>query len=163
MFFKRRMESIADVQAPEGVASVAAPQWVVFACGGHEFAVPLVRAREILPPRDFTRLPGCGPEVCGLLGLRGHAVTVFDFGSTVGLRAATAFPDYRLLLLEHQDRLTGFAVERIVAVAHATQEQGAECKVRLNDDEVLGHGTLEDDGRRFLIIDPDALLRRLLA
>jgi chemotaxis signal transduction protein len=157
------MESIADVQAPEGVAPVAAPQWLVFACGGHEFAVPLEWAREILPPREFTRLPGCGPEVCGLLGLRGRAVTVFDFGATVGLQPATAFPDYRLLLLEHEDRLTGFAVERIVAVAHATQEPGAEHEVRLNDDEVTGHGTLEDDGRRFLIIDPDALLRRLLA
>jgi chemotaxis signal transduction protein len=156
------METTADVMAPEGAAPDAAPQWVVFACGGRDFAIPLDRAREILPPREFTRLPGCGPEVCGLLGLRGRAVTIFDFGATAGLRPATTFPDYRLLLLEHQDRLTGFAVERIIAVAHSATEAGSESAVGLRDDEVLGYGMLEDEGRQFLAIDSDALLRRLL-
>ena len=95
------MVSTADVLAPEGVVSIPAPQWVVFACDGHRFGVPLALSREILPPRVFTRLPGCGPEVCGLLGLRGKVITVFDFGAVLGLRGATTFPDHRLLLLDH--------------------------------------------------------------
>jgi chemotaxis signal transduction protein len=161
------MVSTADVLAPEGVVSIPAPQWVVFACDGHHFGVPLALSREILPPREFTRLPGCGPEVCGLLGLRGRVITVFDFGAVLGLRGAAIFPDNRLLLLDHGEVVTGFLVDEIIAVVRAearaadAAELPADLLFGLNGDDVLGIVHVESE-EPFIAIDAEHILKRLL-
>jgi purine-binding chemotaxis protein CheW len=91
---------------------------VIFGCSGQRFAIPLTQVREILLPQPITRLPGCGPEVCGLAGLRGGILTVFDFGAALGLRAAVSKPDHRLLLVEHGGRLVAGVVEEVFSVTH---------------------------------------------
>ncbi len=151
--------------ARETTAEEAAQEWVVFACDGHRFALPLGRVREILEPRPFTRLPGCGPSVCGLVGVRGRVITTFDFGAAVAVRPATAAPDHRLILLEHGERVFALAVDGIVAVARAA---AAELPLRadtlraldIERDDLLGIGAFGD--QPFLAVDPDRLLARLL-
>jgi chemotaxis signal transduction protein len=116
----------------DGPLQRLAPEWVIFGCSGEEFAVPLSRVREILLPQPITRLPGCGPEICGLVGLRGRILTVVDFGAALGLTAAIATPDHRLLLVEYDGELVAGAVEEVHAVTHA------EAPRILDLDEVLG-------------------------
>jgi purine-binding chemotaxis protein CheW len=91
---------------------------VIFGCSGERFAIPLSQVREILLPLPTVRLPGCGPEVCGLVGLRGRILTVFDLGAALDLRPAVSSPDHRLLLLEHDDDLVAAAVEEVFSVTH---------------------------------------------
>ena len=151
--------------AAERAAYLAAPQWVVFSCDGHWLAFAITRVREILPPRGFTRLPGCGPEVCGLVGLRGRIVTVLDLGAILGLRPAAEREDHRLVLLEHDGRVVGMAVDEMVAVTRAAARDlslGREARgiFDIERDEVIGVGTLE--GRPFTAIDPEPVIRRLL-
>lgn len=153
------------VDAAERASYLAAPQWVVFACDGHWFAFPIDRVREILPARGFTRLPGCGAEVCGLIGLRGRIVTVFDFGAILGLRASAEVADHRLVLLEHDERVVGMAVDAMVAVTRmAAPEMSLSGEVLrsfdMDREDVIGVGEL--DGRPFTAVDPDAILGRLL-
>lgn len=151
--------------AAERAAYLAAPQWVVFSCDEHWLAFPITRVREILPPRGFTRLPGCGPEVCGLVGLRGRIVTVLDLGAILGLRPAAALEDHRMVLLEHEGRVVGMAVDAMVAVTRTTARDlslGRETRVifDIERDEVIGVGSLE--GRPFTAIDPEPVIRRML-
>jgi purine-binding chemotaxis protein CheW len=151
--------------AAERAAYLAAPQWVVFSCDGHWLAFPIARVREILPPRGFTRLPGCGPEVCGLVGLRGRIVTVLDFGAILGLRPAAGREDHRLVLVEHDGRVVGMAVDEMVAVTRAAARDMSLRKQErrifdIERDEVIGVGSL--DGRPFTAIDPDPVIRRML-
>jgi len=151
--------------AREATAEAAAQEWVVFACDGHRFALPLGRVREVLEPRPFTRLPGCGPAVCGLVGVRGRVITTFDFGAAVALRPATAAQDHRLILLEHGERVFALAVDGIVAVARAA---AAELPLRadtlraldIESEDLLGIGAFGE--QPFLAVDPDRLLARLL-
>jgi chemotaxis signal transduction protein len=58
---------------------------------------------EIIPPRPFTRLPGAGADVCGLVGVGGRVVTVFDLGVVLGLGRAADHADHRLLLWSSAD------------------------------------------------------------
>jgi purine-binding chemotaxis protein CheW len=109
-----------------------APEWVIFGCSGQRFAIPLAQIREILLPQPITRLPGCGPEVCGLIGLRGRILTVFDFGAALGLRTAASVPEHRLLLVEHGGELVAGVVEEVLAVTHA------EAPRVLDLDDLLG-------------------------
>ncbi|MGQ0814670.1 MAG: chemotaxis protein CheW [Gemmatimonadota bacterium] len=151
--------------AAERVPASAASQWVVFSCGDYCFGLPLDRTREILPPRPITRLPGCGPEVCGLVGIRGRIVTVFDFGVIIGGRSALEHADHRMLVLFVQGRRIAAVVDAIIAVSReATGVMpligDALRPYDIERDDLVGIGALDD--RPFLALDPDRILGRLL-
>jgi len=159
------MQGETAAVAAERAAYLAAPQWVVCSCDGHWLAFPITAVREILPPRPFTRLPGTGKEVCGLVGLRGRIVTVLDLGAILGLTPSASKEEHRLVLLEHDGRVVGMAVDTMVAVTRAAAHELSLAKETrgtfdIERDDVIGVGTLE--GRPFTAIDPHPVIRRLL-
>lgn len=144
----------------------AVTQWVVFACGEHRFGLPLDRSREILPPRPLTRLPGCGPEVAGLVGIRGRVLTVFDFGVLLTGRPAAHNPDHRMLVVVVAGKRVAVLVDEIIAVSRESSgvlplDANALRPYDMDRDDVLGIGA--HDGEPFLAIDPERLLGRLLS
>lgn len=147
------MSNIAAV-AEAGTHVPTALPWVVFSCDGRRFGVPLERVGEIIASRPFTRLPGAGSEVCGLVGVRGRLVTVFDMGAVLGLRSAATLPDHRLLLMDLGQRRIGAVVEDVIDIAPAHIER--------EEDEpgVVGKGRMQD--AEFTALDPQVLLGRLL-
>ncbi|HEX2167654.1 MAG TPA: chemotaxis protein CheW [Longimicrobiales bacterium] len=128
--------------------------WVVFFCDGRRYGVPLRCVVEIIAQRPFTRLPGTGREVCGLVGVRGRVVTVFDMGAVLGLRSAATLPDHRLLLMDLGTRRIGAVVEDVLDIAPAHIEGGADAP------GVVGRGYMQD--AEFAALDPQVLLGRLL-
>lgn len=149
--------------AEDGAHIREASQWVVFACGNQWFGLPLEYSREILTPRTLTRLPGCGPEVCGLVGIRGRVHTVFDFGVILHGRSALETPDYRMLVLAVGGRRVAVVVDDIVAVSRETAklEPFAEAPPPgIESADIVGTAML--DGRSFLVLDPVRILGRLL-
>ena len=151
--------------ASDAAALNAASQWVVFACGDHLFGLPLVRTREILPPRSITRLPGCGPEVAGLAGIRGRVVTVFDFGVILGSEPARGRADHRMLVIVVHGKRVGILVDEIIAVSRETSDvlpldTDALRPYDIEREDVLGVGALGE--LPFLALDPDRILGRLL-
>lgn len=132
-----------------------ASQWVVFRCEGRPFGFPLERVSEIITPRPFTRLPGTGPEVCGLVGIRGRVMTVLDLGVLLGLRPAAAQDDHRLLVLDMKRLRMGVVAEEVVAVVSAQVLDAGE-----EGPAVLGTGR-SDEGD-FTALAPERLLAPLL-
>lgn len=138
----------------------ASSRWVIFGCDGRHFAFPLGHVRAILHSRPLTRIPGCGPTVCGLLGLRGQVVTVLDFGAALGLRPSATIPDHRLLLLEAGERAIAGAVEVVATVTRAEGGDGW----RIVTGGEPARGVVPGDGERVAVaVDPDELLGGLLA
>jgi len=148
------MVSKTALASDAGLQTHSAMQWVVFLCEGRRFGVPLGTVSEILTPRPFTRLPGTGPEVCGLVGIRGRVVTVLDLGVVLGLRGAGSLPDHRLLLLELGARRLAAAVDEVSSITAAAPEPGPD------GDASLGTAQAEDGA--FTALDPAALTRHLL-
>jgi purine-binding chemotaxis protein CheW len=152
--------------ADNAAAVTASSQWVVFACGDHLFGLPLRQTREILPPRNITRLPGCGPEVAGLVGIRGRVVTVFDFGVILGTTPAAQNLDHRMLVVFVKDKRVAVLVDEIIAVSRESGgvlplDTDALRPYDIERDDVLGVGALGESP--FLALDPDRILGRLLA
>ena len=146
-------------------SSAAAPEWVVFRCAGNAFGVPIGAVKEIVRPRPYTRLPGCGPEVCGLIGLRGRVITVFDFAAAVGLAPLDRHGDHRILIIEYGNRLVGFAAESVAGVATGSQGELAISAESLRGfdidrEELVGVGELRTEP--FVAVDPRRVLERLL-
>jgi len=168
--------------APRTRASSA--PWAFFACGGKGYAVRLDQVHEIVPPQPLTRIPGCGREVCGLLGLRGRVVTVFDFGVLAGGRASVDQPDHRLVLLHHGSTVVGLAVDQVLTIASfeevevdkaatagGTVSEGvaagaASVEVETGGPAVVGKrraAELKAGDRTFMILHPDDVFGELLA
>lgn len=156
------------VAAEAGTHGSPAPQWVVFACGGRRFGFPLEHVREILTPAPFTRLPGAGAAVCGLISLRGRLLTVLDAGVILGAAAAAETPDHRVLVLEMGGRRVGAAVDGIVAVSRAPLDEAGGGEPAGTSDLPAGGsglavlGTAVLDSGPFLALDPFALTDGLL-
>lgn len=134
-----------------------APQWVVFRCEQYRFAFPTEQVREIVSPHACARLPGCGPEVLGLINLRGVVATAFDFGVAVSLRPASALPGYKLLILDVDQRIVAFAIEEVLGVARVSADRlsitaDALRALEVRQDDLLGIGEL--DGEVFVAMDP---------
>ncbi|HEY0303630.1 MAG TPA: chemotaxis protein CheW [Longimicrobiales bacterium] len=151
--------------ALDAAAVSAATQWVVFACGDHLFGLPLHRTREILPPRPITRLPGCGPEVAGLAGIRGRVITVFDFGVLLAGRAAAQHDEHRMLVVVVQGKRVAVLVDEIIAVSRESSgvlplDANALRPYDIDRDDIVGVGAHEE--QPFLALDPDRILARLL-
>ncbi len=151
--------------AENAAALSAASQWVVFACGGHLFGLPLDRTREILPPRPVTRLPGCGPEVAGLVGIRGRVVTVFDFGVLLVGTPAARRADHRMLVVVVAGKRVAVLVDEIIAVSRESSgvlplDSNALRPYDIDRDDVLGIGAHGEEP--FLALDPERILGRLL-
>lgn len=70
--------------------------------------------REILPPPPATRLPGAPPFVRGLVNVRGTVITVIDLVSRLYDHAAR--PDGPVMLIEHQGKVVGVAVDEVIEV-----------------------------------------------
>ncbi len=66
---------------------MSAGQYLVFVVGGSEYAVPIVRVREILQYGgvQVTRVPGVPPCFRGVMNLRGTVVPVVDLSVKLGL------------------------------------------------------------------------------
>jgi purine-binding chemotaxis protein CheW len=70
--------------------------------------------REILPPPPATRLPGAPAYVRGLINVRGTVITVIDL--VMRVYGHPARPDGPVMLVEHQNRVIGVAVDEVIEV-----------------------------------------------
>lgn len=65
--------------------SVAMSQYLSFRLGEEEYAVPILRVKEIIQYTPVTRVPGMPPAVLGVINLRGKVVTVVSPALKFGL------------------------------------------------------------------------------
>jgi purine-binding chemotaxis protein CheW len=144
--------------ADEAPAPALTSQWVVFLCKDTRFGMQLDRIREIVPPRPFTRMPGSGAEVCGLIGVRGRVVTVLDLGVLLTGASSAAAEDHRLLLLDLDGRTVAAAVDEVISIARSAMD--GQAAPAWSGPGCMGTGHV--DGSAFVALDPAELLGPLL-
>jgi len=133
---------------------VAAPT-LLFRVGGSVYGCDITEAREIIPLRPMTRLPGAPAFVRGLLNIRGTIVTVLDLG--VRLDAGRApITDGSILLVRHRERLVGLVVDEVadVRVLDVDADEGGG--------EGIVRGLATADGSPVVVLDLDTLIKQVL-
>jgi purine-binding chemotaxis protein CheW len=93
---------------------IAPRQLLLFRLADHIGGIELEIVREILPPPPATRLPGAPRYVRGLINVRGTVITVIDLVARLYDRPAR--PDGPVMLIEHQNRVIGVAVDEVIEV-----------------------------------------------
>jgi purine-binding chemotaxis protein CheW len=60
-------------------------EYVTATIGDQLFGLPISRVQDVFTPDRLTRVPLAGPEIAGLLNLRGRIVTAIDMRRRLGL------------------------------------------------------------------------------
>lgn len=144
--------------------AVSAPT-LLFRVGDGVYGCDISEAREIIPLRPTTRLPGAPPFVRGLINMRGTIVTVLDLGARLDpSRGAT--PDGSILLVRHRERLVGLIVDAVADVRVLDIDAGSDGVVP-GPESAGGAGSIvrgvaTADGAPVVVLDLDALIKQVL-
>lgn len=138
-------------------------QYLTFLIAGEEYAVGILRVKEIIEHEPMTRLPGAPPSIRGVINLRGAVVPVVDLALKFGLPALeiTRRTCYVIVEIESggEQSVIGImadAVSSVVDLSPSEIEPPPSFGTRARAEHLLGLGKL---GSRFaLILDLDRML-----
>jgi purine-binding chemotaxis protein CheW len=139
-------------------------QYLAFLVGRDEYAVPILKVREIFAFEDATRVPATPPWIRGVVNLRGQVLPVIDLGVKFGLPPIVVGTRTCVVVFELAiDGLptsVGALVDEVSQVLEIAESEiepppsfGTQIRV-----EYLAGATLSK-GRFALLLDTDRVLR----
>jgi purine-binding chemotaxis protein CheW len=143
---------------------VAAPT-LLFRVGDGVYGCDIGDAREIIPLRPMTRLPGAPPFVRGLINMRGTIVTVLDLGARLDPAHGPTL-DGSILLVRHRERLVGLVVDSVADVRVLDGEVGSAGagpgSAMAGAAGSIVRGVATADGVPVVVLDLDTLIKQVL-
>jgi purine-binding chemotaxis protein CheW len=91
-------------------------QLCTFRVSGEDFAVDIMRVREIIPPAPLTPVPEAPAWVAGLFRLRGDVIPVVDLHRRLGLPPSPATRRNKFVVVKAGGRLLGLMVDEVCEV-----------------------------------------------
>ena len=93
-------------------------QLVSFAIGKEQFGVDILMVQEIIRMAPITSMPNSPDFIEGVINLRGHIIPVIDLRKRLNLgpSAEENKNNARILIVNFQDRVTGFIVDAVSEV-----------------------------------------------
>jgi purine-binding chemotaxis protein CheW len=150
--------------------AVTLTQYLTFFVAGEEYAVGVLRVKEIIEYQPLTRVPSTPPWVRGVINLRGAVVPVVDLGVKFGLPASTVTKRTCLVIVElaHEGEraVLGIVVDtvsQVMDLSAADIEPAPPFGTQVRVDYLLGMAKL--DKKFVLLLDIDRVLsaREVLA
>lgn len=153
------MEAVKDVK-PHPLGN---GQYLTFFVGGEEYAVNILKVKEIIEFDTVTTVPNTAPWIRGVTNLRGNVVPVIDLAVKFGLPASTVSKFSCIVITEVSydgEKLTMGVMADTVNQVLDFQEHEIETPppfgTRLKIEFLLGMGKI---GKKFcLILDIDKVL-----
>lgn len=139
-------------------------QYLTFAVHGEEYAVEVLRVREVIASLPLTRVPTIPPSIRGVVNLRGAVVPVVDLGLRFGQSALALTKRTCIVLVEViEDGVpTGMGllvdkVNQVIDLDSATIEAVPPFGVHVRLDFLRGMGAI--GGEKFvMLLDVDRVL-----
>jgi len=134
---------------PDTTQNLDTSQYLSFRACGEDFALPVLRVREIIEHRPITRVPGSVGWVTGVINLRGKVIPVVDLALRFGLPASVAGRRTCVVIVEATvagaELVVGVmadAVCEVVELPRAAIEPAPVFGTPLPADHLLGIGRL---------------------
>lgn len=116
---KRR--ELGTAKAEELASDHQTLELLTFIISGEHYAVDIERIVEIVTPRPVTRIPNAEDSIVGIISLRGTIVTLVDVRRKLRHPpAGEASADTRIVVIDFQNEVIGFVVDRVLRVVKAT-------------------------------------------
>ena len=141
-------------------------QYLTFAVAEEEYAIDLLRIREILAYVPLTKVPRAPEFIAGVMNLRGSVVPIVDLRAKLGLPATTVTPHTCIIVVEvrHHEGVTlvGLFADDVCRVMELAGDEIAPAPAfgtQIDLSFLLGMGNLGDHFA--LILDVDKVLTTL--
>jgi purine-binding chemotaxis protein CheW len=138
-------------------------QYLTFFIRDEEYAVEILRVKEILEYEHVTRVPTTPAHVRGVINLRGAVLPVVDLAAKFGHEETELTRTACIVVVETQLRddlitvgLLATAVSQVVDIADGDIEEPPSFGTGVRVEFLTGMGKL--DGRLVLILDIDRVL-----
>ena len=91
-------------------------QLCTFRIGGEDYAIDVMRVREIIHPLPITRVPRTPPFLEGVIRVRGEVIPVLDVRKRLGVPAAEPTRKTRFLVVNVAGQRIGLVVDEVCEV-----------------------------------------------
>ncbi len=138
-------------------------QYLGFFSGEEEYAISILRVKEILQYETITRVPGTPPSICGVINMRGNVVPVVDLAVKLGLAESQVSKRTCIVIvevdLEGEPTVMGLmadSVSQVIDLKPGDIQPPPSFGTRVHIDYLVGMASL---GPKFiLILDIDKVL-----
>ena len=134
-------------------------EYVTFTTAGQLFGLPIERVQDVFKPTNITRVPLAGPEIAGVLNLRGRIVTAINLSKRLDLESRAEGVAPMAIGIESGVESFGLLVD---AVGEVLKLPDAERELNpINLDRKLGRvsaGVFRLDGQLLVVLDVDRVL-----
>ena len=134
-------------------------QYITFFLDHEEYALELLKVKEIIAYRPLTRVPRLGEFIKGILNLRGVIIPVFDPRKKFDLPPRENGPQSVIIIVELAGRLMGLLVDAAHDVLDLTPEEiqaPPAFSTPIQSAYIKGIGTKESG--LVILLDADRLL-----
>jgi purine-binding chemotaxis protein CheW len=106
-----------------GSGGEALKQLVGFMIGEALFGVDILMVQEIIRESPITPIPDSPEFIEGVINLRGNIIPIIDLRKRLNLTRLKAAPgDIWIIILNIEDRITGFIVDRVTKVLKVSMD-----------------------------------------
>lgn len=91
-------------------------QLVSFNLGAEEYAVEVLKVREIIRMTEITHVPNTSHGVEGIINLRGKVIPIISLRNRFGMMPADSDQHTRIMVMDIEGKLMGFVVDGVSEV-----------------------------------------------
>ena len=114
---------MAAASEPAAVPEAGRVQLCTFRIGGEDYAVDIMRVREIIQPLPITPVPRAPAFVEGVVRLRGEVIPVVDVRKRFGLASSPATRKTKFLVVHVAGRRLGLVVDEVCEVVRLKRSE----------------------------------------
>src|SRR3954466_7342920 len=123
------------------------------------FGLPISRVQDVFIPDRMTRVPLAGPEIAGVLNLRGRIVTAIDMRRRLGLPPRTDDKPAMAVGIESKGESYGLLIDTVGEVMKLGEDTREPNPVNLDGRLArVSGGVHRLDGQLMVILDVDHVL-----
>jgi purine-binding chemotaxis protein CheW len=134
-------------------------QFVSFNLGDEEYAIEILKVQEIIRMIEITRVPNSPEFINGVINLRGRVIPVLDLGKRIGLPEKEHSGDSRIIVVEIQNKVIGFIVDKVNIVLRINQnivEPTPELVGKIESEFIRGIAKMEKN--LLILLDLDKVI-----
>jgi purine-binding chemotaxis protein CheW len=133
--------------------------YVTFTTAGQMFGLPIERVQDVFKPANITRVPLAGPEIGGVLNLRGRIVTTINLARRLGLESRVQGSVPMAIGIESGAESFGLLVDVVGEVLKLPEGDREANPINLDRKLArVSDGVFRLDGHLLIILDIDRVL-----
>jgi purine-binding chemotaxis protein CheW len=133
-------------------------RFLEFKLGEENYAVELLKVKEVITPPEMTPIPKAPSYYCGLMNLRGLVLTVIDLRKKLGITPGKDTSQNGIIIFDLGECLVGVMVDSIQKVLTISKDHIKPVPDAEGPTSEFFLGVLQQEEKISMWLDPDFLL-----